>query len=154
MPDAEQRSARSSGSLARAEGRAREARERALREGNAGRPAAAVRHARAGLRYLGWTEDTAQEDTAQEDTAQPGARQVHEAHRALAARLLGIVGQWEAELGRTEYGLRLLDRAENLAAAGDRGVLLLQRGLVYMRTGREADAVGVLGDAVAQLSGK
>src|SRR6266571_1184722 len=149
MPDAEQRSARSSGSLARAEGRAREARERALREGNAGRPAAAVRHARAGLRYLGWTEDT-----AQEDTAQPGARQVHEAHRALAARLLGIVGQWEAELGRTEYGLRLLDRAENLAAAGDRGVLLLQRGLVYMRTGREADAVGVLGDAVAQLSGK
>jgi CHAT domain len=123
---------------------ASEARERALREGNAGHPAAAVRHARAGLKYLGWSEDPAEDD----------ARRVPEAHRALAARLLGIVGQWEPVLGRTGYGLSLLDRAENLAAAGDRGVLLLQRGLVYMRIGREADAVGVLGDAVAQLTGK
>jgi hypothetical protein len=123
---------------------AREARERALREGNAGHPAAAVRHARAGLRHLGWSEGPAEDD----------ARRVPEAHRALAARLLGIVGQWEPVLGRTGYGLSLLDRAENLAAAGDRGVLLLQRGLVYMRIGREADAVGVLGDAVAQLTGK
>src|SRR5689334_1677211 len=123
---------------------AREARERALREGNAGHPAAAVRHARAGLKYLGWSEGPAEDD----------ARRVPEAHRALAARLLGIVGQWEPVLGRTEYGLSLLDRAENLAAAGDRGVLLLQRGLVYMRIGREADAVDVLGDAVAQLTGK
>ena len=123
---------------------ARRARERALREGNAGHPAAAVRHARAGLKYLGWSEGPAEDD----------ARQVPEAHRALAARLLGIVGQWEPVLGRTEYGLSLLDRAENLAATGDRGVLLLQRGLVYMRIGREADAVDVLGDAVAQLTGK
>ncbi|HET9975381.1 MAG TPA: CHAT domain-containing protein [Streptosporangiaceae bacterium] len=123
---------------------ARQARERALREGNAGHPAAAVRHARAGLKYLGWSEGPAEDD----------GRRVPEAHRALAARLLGIVGQWEPVLGRTGYGLSLLDRAENLAAAGDRGVLLLQRGLVYMRIGREADAVGVLGDAVAQLTGK
>jgi CHAT domain len=130
--------------LARAESRAREARERALREGNAGRPAVGVRHARAGLRQLGWIEDGEQPDT----------RQVAEAHRALAARLLGIVGQWEAELGRTGYGLSLLDRAENLAAADDRGVLLLQRGLVYLRIGREQDAVRVLGGAVAQLEGK
>jgi tetratricopeptide (TPR) repeat protein len=130
--------------LARAQSRAREAREHALREGNAGRPAAGVRYARAGLRHLGWAEDGDQPDT----------RQVAEAHRPLAARLLGIVGQWEAELGRTGYGLSLLDRAEGLAAAGDRGVLLLQRGLVYMRTGREADAVLVLGDAVAELTGK
>jgi hypothetical protein len=123
---------------------ARQARERALREGNAGHPAAAVRHARVGLKYLGWSEGPAEDD----------ARRVPEAHRALAARLLGIVGQWEPVLGRTEYGLSLLDRAENLAAAGDRGVLLLQRGLVYMRIGRESDAVRVLGDAVAQLTGK
>ena len=59
-----------------------QARERALREGNAGRPAAAVRHARAGLRYLGWSEGPAEDD----------ARQVPEAHRALAARLLGHRG--------------------------------------------------------------
>ena len=123
---------------------ARRERERALREGNAGRPAAAVRHARAGLKYLGWSEGPAEDD----------ARLVPEAQRGLAARLLGLVGQWEPVLGRTEYGLSLLDRAENLAPAGDRGVLLLQRGQIYMRTGREADAVRVFGDAVAQLTGK
>src|SRR5581483_8001252 len=122
---------------------ARQARERALREGNAGHPAAAVRHARAGLKYLGWSEGPAEDDA-----------QVPDAQRALAARLLGLVGQWEPVLGRTEYGLSLLDRAENLAPAGDRGVLLLQRGQIYMRIGREADAVRVLGDAVAQLTGK
>ena len=49
--------------LARAESRAREAREHALREGNAGRPAAGVRYARAGLRHLGWAEDGDQPDT-------------------------------------------------------------------------------------------
>ena len=130
--------------LARAESRAREARQRALQEANAGRPAAGVRYARAGLRHLGWAEAGEQPDT----------RQVAEAHRALAARLLGIVGQSEADLGRTGYGLSLLDRAENLAAADDRGVLLLQRGLIYLRAGREQDAVRVLGEAVAQLEGK
>jgi hypothetical protein len=130
--------------LARAESRAREARQRALQEANAGRPAAGVRYARAGLRHLGWTDDGGQPDT----------QQVAEAHRALAARLLGIAGQSEADLGRTGYGLSLLDRAESLAAAGDRGVLALQRGLIYLRTGREQDAVRVLGEAVAQLEGK
>ena len=124
MPVAERRSARSGRSLARAERLAREARERGLREGNAGRPAVGARYARAGLRHLGWTEDG----------TQPDARQVDEAHHALAARLLGILAQWESEQGRTEYGLRLLDRAESLVAAEDRGVLLLQRGLMLMRT--------------------
>jgi tetratricopeptide (TPR) repeat protein len=85
---------------------------------------------------------------------QPDARQVTETHRPLAARLLGMVGLWEAELGRTGYGLSLLDRAENLAPAGDRGVILGQRGMVYLRTGREQDAVAVLSEAVAQLTGK
>ena len=131
--------------LARAESRAREARERALREGNAGRPAAGVRHARAGLRHLGWNEARASSRTRGRWPRRTAP---------LAARLLGLVGQWEAELGRTGYGLSLLDRAEKLAAAGDRGVLLGQRGTVYLRTGREQDAVAVLGEAVAQLAGK
>ena len=144
MSVVERRSARSGRSLARAERLAREARERALREGNAGRPAVGARYARAGLRHLGWTEDG----------TQPDARQVDEAHHALAARLVGIVAQWESELGGTGYSLCLLDRAESLVAAEDRGVLLLQRGLIYMRTGREADAIGVLDQAVAQLDGK
>jgi hypothetical protein len=65
-----------------------------------------------------------------------GARQLREAHHALAARLLMSLAHLEAEQGRTDYGLRLLDRAEGLAAADDRGVLLSQRGLLLMRTGR------------------
>jgi tetratricopeptide (TPR) repeat protein len=136
------RSARSQGSLAGIESRAREARERGLREGNAGRPAAGARHARAGLRQLGWKEDE----------KQPGTR-LHEAHHALAARLLGVLAEWESELGRTEYGLRLLDRAESLTAPDDRGTLLLQRGLILMRTGREGDALGILDDAIGRLEG-
>jgi tetratricopeptide (TPR) repeat protein len=137
------RSALTEGSLARAESRAREARERGLREGNAGRPAVGARYVRAGLRQLGWVE------TAN----QPDARQVHEAHHALAARLLGILAEWEAEQGRTEYGLRLLDRAEAMAAAEDQGIVALQRGLIFMTTGREDDALRALGDAVARLDG-
>jgi tetratricopeptide (TPR) repeat protein len=137
------RSALTEDSLARAERRAREARERGLREGNAGRPAVGARHVRSGLRLLGWAEEA----------NQPDARQVHEAHHPLAARLLGILAEWEAEQGRTGYGLRLLDRAEAMAAAEDRGVLLLQRGLIFMTTGREDDALRAFGDAAAMLDG-
>jgi tetratricopeptide (TPR) repeat protein len=140
MPRAERRSDRS---LARAESRAREARERGLQEGNVGRPAVGARHVRAGLRQLGWTED--------ED--QPDARQLHESHHALAARLLGILAEWESMQGRTEYGLRLLDRAEQLAAPDDRGILLLQRGLLFMRTWRRDEALRALDDAVTLLEG-
>ncbi len=143
MSHAERRSARSERSLALAGRLAREARERGQREGNAGRPAMGTRHARAGLRQLGWTEDG----------RQPDARQVPEVHHALAALLLGTLAIWESELGHTKYGLSLLDRAECLAPPDDRGVLHLQRGLILMRTGREGDAVKILGDAVAQLEG-
>jgi len=141
MPSAERRPVRSRASLARAEVRAREARERSLREGNSGRPAVGARHARAGLRQLGWTEDGEQPDTLQ----------VHETHHALAARLLGILAEWESKQGRTEYGLRLLDRAERLAAPDDRGIILLQRGLLFMRTWRGDDALRVLGESIALL---
>jgi len=143
MPRAKRRSARSEDSLARAGSRAREARERGLREGNAGRPAVGARYIRAGLRHLGCVEEG----------KQPGARQVHEAHQALAAMLLGTLAEWETELGHAEYGLRLLDHAERLTAADNRGILLLQRGMIFMRTGREGDAVTMLDDAVAQLEG-
>ena len=146
MPDGERRTARiarADRSLARAESRAREAREHGLREGNAGRPAVGARYARAGLRQLGWVEDGGHSD----------ARQVHETHHALAARLLGILAEWESKQGRTEYGLRLLDRAENLGAAEDQGVLLLQRGLLFMRTRRGSDALRMLDEAIALLEG-
>ena len=143
MPRAERRPARSSRSLARAERLARRARERGLREGNSGRPAVGARYIRAGLLELGWTEDG----------KQPDARQVPEMHHALAARMLGILAQWETEQGRTDYGLNLLDRAEDLVAADDRGILCLQRGLIFVRTGRDADALKALDEAVALLQG-
>jgi CHAT domain-containing protein len=143
MPHAERRSARSPRSLARAETLAREARERGIREGNVGRPAVGARYARAGLRHLGWTEDG----------EQPDEQQVHQAHHALAARLLTILAVWESKQGRTEYGLRLLDRAEGLAATENHGLLFLQRGLIFMRTGREGDALRMLDSAVTLLEG-
>jgi tetratricopeptide (TPR) repeat protein len=129
--------------MSRAESRAREARWRALREGNAGRPAVGARYARAGLRQLGWTEGA----------GQPDRQQVPETHRGLAARLLGILAEWESKQGRTEYGLHLLDRAEGLAPADDRGVLLLQRGLLFMRTWRRSEALRVLDEAIVLLEG-
>jgi CHAT domain-containing protein len=141
MPHAERRAARSDSPLVRAESLAREAHERGWREGNAGRPAVGARYIRAGLRQLGWSEDS----------QQPDARQVHEAHHALASRLLIVLGGWESKQGRTEYGLRLLDRAESLAPAEYQGILQSQRGLIFMRTGREGDALRMLDSAVALL---
>jgi hypothetical protein len=91
MSRAEERPARASRSLARAERQARGARERGLREGNSGRPAVGARHVRSGLRQLGWTDDG----------QQPDARQVPQMHHGLAARMLGILAQWECEQGRT-----------------------------------------------------
>jgi CHAT domain len=143
MPSAERRSALTEASLARAESRAREARRRGLQEGNAGRPAVGARYLRAGLRQLGWAESG----------SRPDAQQVHEAHHALAARMLGILAEWEADQGRTEYGLRLLGRAEALASAEDRGVLLLQRGLILVLIGRGDDALRALDDSIARLDG-
>src|SRR2546430_783749 len=110
MPPAGLRPARTGTSLARAESRAREARERGLREGNAGRPAVGARYIRSGLRQLGWAEDG----------SRPDAQRIHPSHQALAARLLMILAVWESEQGRTEHGLRLLDRAGSLVAAADR----------------------------------
>jgi tetratricopeptide (TPR) repeat protein len=143
MPRAERRLDRSDSWLARAERRAGEARQRGLLEGNAGRPAIGARYARAGLRQLGWTEDAQLPDT----------EQVHEKHHALAARLLGILAEWESMQGRTEYGLRLLDRAEALMAVDDKGILLAARGLLFMRTWRSAEALPMFDDAIPMLDG-
>ena len=143
MPRAERRSARSDRSLARAESRAREARERGLREGNGGRPAVAARYLRAGLRQLGWREDGEQPDT----------QQIPEAQQALAARLLLILAGTESQQGRTDYGLRLLDRAEGLAAADDRGLLLTERGRMFVRTWQTDAALRALDEAVPLLAG-
>src|SRR5580693_9832911 len=143
MPRAERRTAHGETSLARAEKQAREARQRGLQAGNAGRPAVGARYLRTGLRGLGWAEDG----------HEPDAGRIHPAHHALAARLLMILAAWESEQGRTEYGLRLLDRAEALVAPADRGVLLGQRGLLYLRTWRGDDALKMLDEAITLLDG-
>lgn len=97
----------------------------------AGRPAAAAQHLRAGLRLLGPQPDAA---------AAP-----------VAARLLISLAHAEAEQGRVELGLTLLARAEPLAARPDRGVVLSQRGLLLLRTGRTGPALELLDRAVLLL---
>jgi hypothetical protein len=127
----------------RARRRAREAYDRGRRAGATGHPVTGARHLRAGLMLLGW----------EEDEGKPDARQVREADRALAARLLISLAHLEAEQGRTGYGLRLLDRAGDMTAADDRGILLSQRGLLLMRTWRVSEALSLFDEAVPLLEG-
>ena len=82
----------------RAVRRAWEAHRRGVQAGAAGRPVLGARHLRAGLLLLGWEENRDQQ-------AVQGER------RPVAARLLISLAHLEAEQGRTEYGLRLLDLA-------------------------------------------
>jgi CHAT domain-containing protein len=103
----------------------------------AGRPAIGARHLRAGLRLLG---------RSAVGDASTAAQQV------LAARLLISLAHAEAEQGRTELGLRLLDEAETLVAPEERGVLLQQRGLALLRTGQTEQALGLLDAAVPLLT--
>ncbi len=141
MPSAAGRPVPPARSLARAAGRARAAHRRGLQAGGVWRPAAAARHMRSGLLTLGWAELG----------DHPDSSGIAAEHRALAARLLMSLAHYEAEQGRTEYGLSLLDHAEPLAAEADRGVLLSQRGLLFMRTWRGAEALTLLDEAVTLL---
>jgi tetratricopeptide (TPR) repeat protein len=171
MRHAEQSSVKPGGSVAREQRQARAAHARGLRAGNAGRPAVGSRHLRAGLEQLGWVDDEATRGleqlgrAADEATpgrgqaapaaaeATPGLERLPEAHHPLAARLLMTLAAFEAEQGRTQYGLHLLDQAEDLACPGDLGVLLSQRGLLLMRGWRGDDALAALDGAVAILDG-
>ena len=113
------------------ERRAHEAQRRGKRAGNAGQPAVGAREVRAGLAELGWREDG-------------GAPALY---RTLAARLVVTLALLEAEQGRAEYGLRLLDHAERDVAESDRGHLHSQRGVILLRMGRWAAALTELATA-------
>jgi tetratricopeptide (TPR) repeat protein len=126
----------------RAGRRAWAAHRRGLQAGATGRPAMGARHLRAGLLLLGWAED-----------GEEGPDQVGAAHRPVAARLLISLAHLEAEQGRTEYGLRLLDVAEEMIAREDRGILLSQRGLLLLRTWRIGEALRFFDAAVPLLEG-
>ena len=85
-----------------------------------GAPVLAAAHLRSGLRLLGW----------------PSASR----EPPVAARLLISLAHAEAEQGRLEDGLSLLDEASGLVADTDLGVCEQQRGLLLLRAGRFAAA--------------
>ena len=124
----------------RAVGRAWAAHRRGVQAGAAGRPVMGARHLRAGLLAVGWAESGDQ-------------RLVPPPGRPVAARLLISLAHLEAEQGRTELGLRLLDLAEPMTAAADRGILLSQRALLLMRTWRTGEALRFFDAAVTLLEG-
>ncbi len=129
--------------IARAQDLARAAHRAGLLAGAAGQPAVGARRLRAGLSALGWAEHH----------DRPAATQVAEVHHSLAARLLISLAHFEAEKGRPEYGMRLLDQAEPMTAKQDRGLLLDQRGLALLRTGRDGQALPLFDEAIAALRG-
>jgi tetratricopeptide (TPR) repeat protein len=120
--------------------RAWDAHRRGVQAGASGRPVAGARRLRAGLLLLGWEEGRDQPAVRPQD-------------RSVAARLLISLAHLEAEQGRTEYGLRLLDLAEEMTDPADRGILLSQRGLLLMRTWRIGEALRLFDAAVPLLDG-
>jgi tetratricopeptide (TPR) repeat protein len=100
-----------------------------------GRPAAAVRQLRAGLRLIGT-------DAARGD---PAVADVH-------GRLLISLAWAESERGRVDIGFRLLDEAEQHITRAQRPVLLAQRGLLLKRSGRNDLALRQYDEAVALLT--
>ena len=105
---------------------------RGVAAGAAGRPAAAAEHFRAGLRLLEPEPPTGSE--------------------GLTARLLASLAHAEAELGRVERGLELLDRAEPLAGADHRVAIIAQRGLLLWRVGRYRAALPCFDEAIPLLA--
>jgi tetratricopeptide (TPR) repeat protein len=122
---------------------ARRAHQAAVQAGAAGQPAAGARRLRAGLLAVGWDQHGPPLDAR--------AAAVPPEHRALAARMLLTLAHFEAEQGRTGYGMQLLDQAERLADPADLGVLRNQRGLMLIRTGHGQDALALFDEAVALL---
>jgi hypothetical protein len=100
-----------------------------------GRPAAAARLLRVGLRLV-------------DPTAAAGDAGLAE----LRVRLLISLAWAESERGRVDVGFQLLDEAEPLAADGQRPVLLAQRALMLKRTGRDDLALRQFDRAVALLT--
>jgi tetratricopeptide (TPR) repeat protein len=71
--------------------------------------------------------------------------------RETTGRVLISLAHAEAEQGRTERGLALLDEAAGLLPAHGRALLLQQRGLLLLRLGRAEDALALLDAAVPLL---
>lgn len=115
--------------------RARELHRRGLEALNRGRPLLGARSLRAGLRLLGWPSETG----AWRD------------QRELTFRLLGTLAAAEVARGNSDRGFALLDDMDTLITEDNRGVLLLQRGLLLTMIGRVDDAVRSFDAAVPLL---
>jgi tetratricopeptide (TPR) repeat protein len=115
--------------------RARELHRRGLEALNRGRPLLGARSLRSGLRLLGW----------------PGADGGWRSHHELTFRLLGTLAAAEVACGNSDRGFALLDSMDPLITDANRGVLLLQRGLLLTMIGRVDDAVRNFDAAVPML---
>ncbi|MEV4314070.1 CHAT domain-containing tetratricopeptide repeat protein [Actinocrispum sp. NPDC049592] len=71
----------------------------------------------------------------------------------LAARILISLAAAQVQLGESQAGFETLDSAEALTAPEDRGILLLQRGLLCMLVGRMDDALRYLNEGIPLHSG-
>ncbi|MBW4718529.1 CHAT domain-containing protein [Saccharothrix sp. SC076] len=100
--------------------------ERAIEEINSGRPAVGARLLREALK-LG------------------------EASPSRTARMLGTLAAAEVSRGGTDRALELLDEAERVVAPEDRHLLLSQRALVFMMSGRLDDALVLFDDTILRL---
>lgn len=115
--------------------RARELHRRGLEALNRGRPLLGARSLRSGLRLLGW----------------PDAGGSWRSHRELTFRLLGTLAAAKVACGNSDRGFALLDSMDTLITENNRGVLLLQRGLLLTMIGRVDDAVRCFDAAVPLL---
>jgi hypothetical protein len=100
-----------------------------------GRPAAAVRQLRAGLRLI----------APDADGGDPAAAEIR-------GRLLVSLAWAESERGRVEAGFRLLGEAERYIPRSQRPILLAQRGLLLKRSGRNEEALRQYDEAVTLLT--
>jgi tetratricopeptide (TPR) repeat protein len=105
----------------------RDLHQRGVEAANRGRPVLGARHLRAGLRLVGW----------------PGENRTA-AWRALpdlTVRLLSSLAAVEVARGNSALGFELMDSADRLLTEDNRGLLLVQRGLLLTMVGRVDDAV-------------
>jgi hypothetical protein len=109
----------------------------ALVSSDNGRPAAAVRQLRAGLRLIG-----------------PDSGGDVPAVAQIRGRLLISLAWAESERGRVDAGFRLLDEAEQHIPPAQRPILLAQRGLLLKRSGRNELALRQYDEAVDLLTGQ
>ncbi|MEV1000493.1 CHAT domain-containing protein [Nonomuraea sp. NPDC050202] len=131
-----------------------------------GRPALAARRLRRALALVGWATPAngprAGGSTAGGSTAGGSTVAGSTAGRAsggsalvaddddLLARLLTSLAHAEAELGRSELGMELLDEAQRRAPAGELAIVHAQRGLMHLRMGSSTQALREL-DIAAPL---